>query len=97
MKYTAPASVTAPQDFISNIRVIYDGGDDSFSLAQLDWEGKPCFAMRWNVARREWDDPNKALGKNVCVGMPSSHGHPVWFVLPDEIMKQDPKIWELNS
>ncbi len=94
MKYTPPSTVTSPQDYISNIRVIFDGGVDSFSVAKLDWEGEPRIAMRWNVARREWDDPEKQSGKKVCVGMPSSHGYPVWFVLPDELASKDSDIWK---
>lgn len=95
MNYTSPGTITSPRDYISNIRVIFDGGEASFSLAKLDWEGKPCFAMRWNVARREWDDIEKSSGKKVCVGMPSSHGYPVWFVLPDTFINKDPEIWGL--
>lgn len=95
MKYTPPNTVTSPQDYISNIRIVFDGGKGSFSIARLDWEGEPRIAMRWNVARREWDDPDKKSGKKVCVGMPSSHGFPVWFVLPDEIISKDPKVWKL--
>jgi hypothetical protein len=92
MKYALPNTVTSPQDYITNIQVIYDGGVESFSIAKLDWEGRPCIAMRWNVARREWDDPDKQSGKTVCVGMPSSHGYPVWFVLPEEF---DSEVWTL--
>jgi hypothetical protein len=99
---TIPAgNVTSPKDCVSNIRVIYDGKDGSlpgthpFSLALLDWEGKTCFAIRWNVAQREWDDPQKNSNNRTCAGMPTSRGYPVWFILPDEIIKQDSKIWSL--
>jgi hypothetical protein len=95
MKYAPPNTVTSPQDYISNIRVIYDGGENSFSIARLDWEAKPCIAMRWNVARRECDDPEKQSGKKACVGMPSSHGFPVWFLLPDEIISKNSEVWKL--
>lgn len=93
MNYAPPNTVTSPQDFVSNVQVIFDGGADSFSVAKLDWEGQPCIAMRWNVARRERDDPDKQSGKIAAVGMPSSHGHPVWFVLPDELLKRDSEVW----
>ena len=95
------ANVTAPQDCVSNLRVIYDGGDGSapgsspFSLAQLDWEGVPRFAIRWNVAQREWDEPDKISGIKTCVGLPISRSHAVWFILPDELFNQDSKIWSL--
>ena|ERR1043166_622384 len=101
MKTIPAANVTAPRDCVSNIRVIYDGGDGSspgsspFSLAQLDWVGKTCFAIRWNVAHREWDDPDKISGSKTCLGLPSSRGSAVWFILPDEMVKQDAKIWSL--
>src|SRR5687767_1789102 len=94
MNYTAPATVIGPQDFVRNVQVIHDGGEGSVSIARLDWEGSLVFAMRWNVARREWEDPEKASGSKVCVGMPSSHGHPVWFVLPDEMFDRDSEMWQ---
>lgn len=95
MKYAPPNTVTSPQDYITNIRVIFDGGEDSVSIAKLDWEGVTRIAMRWNVARREWDDPEKQSGKKVCVGMPSSHGFPVWFVLPDDFFSKDSEMRKL--
>jgi len=77
MNYTPPSSVNSPKDCVSNVQVVYDGGDKSVSVAKLDWDGEPCIAMRWNVARREWDDPEKKSGKRMAVGMPTSHGYPV--------------------
>ena len=95
MNYIRPNQVTSPQDYISNIRVLHDGGEGSFSIAMIEWEGNDCFAIRWNVARREWDDPEKQNGNKQCVGMPSSHGYPVWFVLPDEIIDTMSSIWNI--
>jgi hypothetical protein len=95
MNYTPPNTVTSPRDYISNLCVLFDGGEDSVSVARLHWEGKPCIAMRWNVARREWDDPEKKSGKKVCVGMPSSHGFPVWFLLPDELLEEESDLRRL--
>jgi hypothetical protein len=96
---TIPATnVISPRDCISNIRVIFDGGDGSltsrgaYSIAQLDWKGKNCYAIRWNVAHREWNDPEKISGKKTCVGMPSSRGYPVWFILPDDFVKREKDI-----
>ena len=94
MHYTPPGTVTSPQDYVSNVQVIFDGGPDRFSVAKLDWDGQPCIAIRWNVARREWDDPDKESGKTTAVGMPSSRGYPVWFILPDELLKRDSEIWK---
>ena len=93
MNYTKPQDVTSPQDLVSNIRVIFDGGDNSISIAKIEWEGDDCFAARWNVARREWDNPEKQQGKT-CVGMPTSHGYPVWFILPEELLNRNSEAWK---
>ena len=88
MRYYAPNDVISPKDCVSNIEVLYDGGEDSVSVAYLDWDGISHIAMRWNVAHREWKDSEKKKGKNDCVGMPSSRGYPVWFILPKELFDQ---------
>lgn len=85
MKYFPPQTINSPTDYVSNVKVLYDGGDDSVSVASLEWEGQSHIAMRWNIARREWNDSDKKNNKKTCVGMPSSHGYPVWFILPDEL------------
>ncbi len=84
MRYINPSKVLSPRDFIEIIEILHDGGENSFSLAKISWEGNVGFAMRWNVARREWNDPEKKAEIKECVGMPSSHGYPVWFVIPNE-------------
>lgn len=84
MKYYDPNSVQSPKDYIENVTVLFDGGPESFSIAFLEWEGGEAYAIRWNIARREWDDTDKIRETKICVGMPSSHGYPVWFVLPSE-------------
>jgi hypothetical protein len=93
MKYAAPDTVLSPRDYVSNVEVLFDGGEESFSVARLDWEGASRIAIRWNVARREWEDTEKEAERKVCVGVPSSHGHPVWFVLPDELLDSSHEIW----
>lgn len=95
MKYHSPQTVTSPRDYVSNVRVIYDGGDGSFSVAKIDWEGQPCLVMRWNVARREWHDAKKVAGNKTCAGMPTSRGYPVWFVIPDELLDSNSEVWRL--
>lgn len=101
MIYTNPNRVVSPKDFLESVEVIYDGGsgenenDTGFSLAKLTWEGETVIGIRWNIARREWDTPNKMNNLNECVGMPSSHGFPVWFVLPDELLNSNSMIWEI--
>jgi hypothetical protein len=85
VRYTLPQNVVSPQDFVRNVRVIHDGGEESFSLALLEWESGTCIGIRWNIARREWEDPTKVREERECVGMPTSRGYPVWFILPDDI------------
>jgi hypothetical protein len=95
MKYTPPNTVTSPRDCVSNIQVIYDGGEESFSVASLYWGDKKRIAMRWNVSEREWSDPAKVSGKKVCIGMPVSRGFPIWFVLPNELLGKNSEVWKL--
>lgn len=98
MEYTPPQEVTSPRDCIDNVQVIHDGGlgegDEAkaYSVATIEWEGVSCLAIRWNVAQREWEDPEKVSGERVCVGMPSSRGYPVWFILPKEILDADSDV-----
>ena len=85
MNYVDPSDVKSPKDYIKNVEVLYNGKEDSFSIAKLDWKNdKETYAIRWNVSMREKADSEKSKGNKRCVGMPSSHGLPVWFVLPDE-------------
>ena len=46
----------------------------------------------YSVAKLEWEDPDKVSGQKVCVGMPSSHGYPVWFVLPEDILNKESEV-----
>lgn len=99
IKYINPADVISPKDLISNIEVLFDGGSESFSIARLTWDGTDsCYAMRWNVSNREFDNEQKANGEIPCIGLPQSHGHATWFMLPevikgyiDDIIKQEKK------
>jgi len=96
MKYIKPNRVVSPRDYVKNVHVIFDGGIDSFSIAELEWEGGKSLGMRWNVARREWDDPQKINGsiEFECKGMPTSRSYPVWFILPEIIANHIPQIIE---
>jgi len=86
MKYHEPINVISPKDFIKIIDIVEEGDESSYSIALIEWEGIKQLAIRWNVARREWDDIDKVEERKICVGMPSSHGYPVWFVLPKMFM-----------
>ena len=85
MRYIKPDRVISPRDFIRDVHVIFDGGIYSFSIAELEWEGGKTYGMRWNVARREHDNPEKQNGNIECMGMPTSRAYPVWFILPEII------------
>ena len=94
--YKKPEEVNSPKNHISNVRVIYDGGaknlKDTFSVAKVEWDGEDKIAVRWNVGRDEWDINEKI--KKVCSGMPKSRQYPVWFILPDELVNRNSKIWK---
>ncbi len=87
MRYFNPINVISPQAYVEVLEVLFDGGEESFSIARINWDGSECLAIRWNIAAPEWDVPDKITEKKICVGMPSSHGYPVWFVLPKEFNK----------
>ena len=50
--------------------VIYQ--NDAWTLVEGEYDGKYSVAIRWNGSGEE-------------AGFPTSHGRPVWFVLPDEL------------
>lgn len=76
MNYRKPENVLSPRDAVKEVNVVYDGGEDSISVAKIQWYDKEVTGVRWNVAMREWDDQDKINGKE-CLGMPTSTGHPV--------------------
>jgi len=94
MLFHDPATVTSPRDFIDQVRVIFNGGPSSVSVAEITWEGTKCIGMRWNVARREFDDPDKIAMLKVCAGMPTSRGYPVWFILPEDIVDPNSDLFK---
>jgi tRNA U34 2-thiouridine synthase MnmA/TrmU len=97
MKYKNPSLVTSPKDAISNLRVLYDGGDSSVSIAKMKWKGQEVVGMRWNVGMREWNDQQKKNGKE-CLGVPTSNGRSIWFIVPDELLNRDSELWnEIDS
>ena len=80
-------------DAIKKVTVLHDGGADSISIAQIKWYDKDVMGIRWNVSMREQVDPDKENGKKECLGMPTSTGHPVWFIVPDEFLDRDSDLW----
>ena len=69
--------------------MLYDGGVNGFSLARFRCDGTDHIGMRWNVARKEYDDPEKQAGNIKCLGTPSVKGVPSWFILPRELFHPD--------
>ncbi len=92
MNYFKPENVISPKDYVEILQILHDGGVDSYSVAKIKWNGNDVIGVRWNVAQREWDNVDKLSGKQKCVGMPSSRGYPVWFVLPNDFLQVDSEI-----
>ncbi len=94
MIYINPKNVTSPKDLVEVVKVLHDGGDSGVSVAQLKWDGVDCLGMRWNIAQREWDVAEKISNTKSCVGMPSSRGHSVWFILPDDLYNKNSELYK---
>jgi hypothetical protein len=93
MRYKDPSKILSTKDAVDRLNVIYDGGENSLSIAKINWCGKAVIGMRWNVGMREWNDYLKQKGKE-CVGVPSSRGHSTWFIIPDEFLEKKSEIWK---
>lgn len=74
------AKKVTPNNFPS-MEVLFDGGNDNFSLAVGQYNGDECIAIRWNGKTQNsfgipimgsYDDPNKK---------PT----PIWFIVPNEL------------
>lgn len=89
--YYDPNDVLSPKDCVEIVSVIHT--QTEFSVAHILWDGADRIGVRWNIAEREWDDPPKISGAVKSVGMPSSHGYPVWFVMPDQLLDPKSSIW----
>ena len=92
MNYRKPENVLSPKDAIQQVEVIYDGGEDSISVAKIKWNDNEVTGLRWNVSMREWDNIEKIKGKE-CLGMPTSTGHPVWFIIPKDFFDKSSELW----
>ncbi len=80
MTYIKPELVLAPRGRIKNIKVLYDGGKDSWALAEVDWDGASATAIRWN------GNPENPSGT------PQSRGLPIWFILPEGVDEAAKKV-----
>ncbi len=93
MIYKAPNLVVSPRDSVSNVETILDAGEESISIAKLNWDGEEVIGIRWKISKREWSTPNKVSEEIECKGMPVSRGVPVWFVLPKEMLDRKSIFW----
>jgi hypothetical protein len=76
MSYIHPKDVTSPKGSLEDIEVIYNGGENSWSLARMKWDNSPVIAMRWNGG---------SSNGRPSIGNPQSRGHATWFVVPDDV------------
>jgi len=76
MAYIDPRMVTSPRGRVSDLKIMFDGGEGSYSVASLHWDDEPAIAVRWNGGDAA---PFQGLGN------PQSRGIPTWFILPDSI------------
>lgn len=89
MSYVKPELVVSPKSLVSDLKVIYDGGESSWSLAEMKWDGEKAVGLRWNGGS---DDP-----RFPGIGNPQSRGVPTWFILPDEIAEVVINMLELGK
>ena len=48
MAYCDPNIVKSPRKYVSNLSIIYDGGEVSWSLSKMLWNEDPAMGIRWN-------------------------------------------------
>lgn len=89
MTYIKPEMVVSPKGKISDLKVVFDGGEKSWALSELKWEGKQVMALRWNGGSEDQRFPG--------IGNPQSRGVPTWFILPDEVGKAVLSMLELSK
>lgn len=69
--YIDPRQVDSPKRYVSNVRVVYDGGADDCAVAELDWDGQPGIGIRWN-----------GNSETQPLGNPQSRGYAQWYLVP---------------
>jgi len=88
MSYILPHTVLTPKGSIKDLEILFDGGENSWSLAKMKWDNHPVIAMRWNGGS----------GNGIpSIGNPQSRGYPTWFVVPDEVGEAIKKIVEFSE
>ena len=81
-KYRNPLDVNSPKGLVDNVELLFDGGPSSYSIVTLNYDDGPAIGLRWNVSDHEQMDDDKINGRTECVGIPQSHGYPIWFIIP---------------
>lgn len=79
MSYTPPDMVKSPKGRIKDLEVIYNGGEESWSLAKMKWDERNAIGIRWNGGSEDKKFPG--------IGNPQSRGVPTWFILPEEVAR----------
>lgn len=74
------AKKVTPSNFPS-MEVLFDGGNQSFSLAVGQHEGKECIAIRWN-GRTQNSFGIPIMGSYDDI--PNNPPTPIWFIVPNE-------------
>ena len=74
MSYMDPNMVRSPKSRLDKVEVVFDGGENQWSLAEIVWDKAETLGIRWN-------------GNAENVGTPQSRGLATWFVLPQELHK----------
>ncbi len=72
-----PQDALSPRNRIApgSLNVIFTAANGEWSVAEMVWDGKRSFGVRWNGDINDPDDK----------GNPRSHANGTWFILPDEI------------
>src|SRR5207248_6408625 len=68
MPYVDPAAVDSPKGRVRKVSVLFDTGpaaEESWSAAELEWDGRTVLGLRWNGSER-----------GAPIGSPQSRGHP---------------------
>lgn len=80
LSYTDPKLVLSPKSAVSDLEILVDGKEASFSIAKMTWYETPnTYGIRWN-GQTEKDG-------TVSKGAPISTGYPVWFILPSRVVE----------
>lgn len=75
LTYMMPEMVRSPKARLSEVTILMDKGENSWSFAEVIWDKKKCFAVRWNGSFND---------SSHNIGTPQSRGLPMWFILPDD-------------